>query len=216
VNAVAELADVDPAELRACIEDQRCPWCDRSDLRSLSSHTVRAHGVYAHELRELAGLAPAVPLCAPSLSDCHRQLARDQDTSRWLQRPEVVAAAAAARESNYDEEQRRRRVAHLDAVRDEAIEALRRSVQAEREDPELASARRLARSERRRKFRKGAECPICGAWFCTVVPVGHDYRQRKYCGDECRSEGTRRLRKRTWVRDNLARIADPDGAFASP
>ena len=194
---------VDAAELRACIEDQRCPWCDRKGLRSLSNHTVKAHGVYAHELREMAGLAPDAPLCSSDLSACHRQLARDQDTTQWLHRPEVRAAGAAAREANYDEDQRRRRIEHLNAVRQDAIEAYRRLLQAEREDPQLAAARKVARSQAHRAFRTGAECPICGAWFCSVVPVGKDYRQRKYCSASCAREAKSRLRMRTWLSRNL-------------
>jgi hypothetical protein len=172
-------------------------------LRSLANHTVLVHEVYAHELRELAGLAPDAPLCSPELSDCHRQLARDQGTSRWLNRPEVRVAAAATREANYDDDQRRRRVEHLDAVRDKAIEAFRRSRRAERDDPELAAARRLSRSIGGRARRAGVECPICGAWFCSVAPPGRDYRQRKYCSDTCRREAIHRHRTRTWIRHTL-------------
>lgn len=201
----AEVVDglVDQVRLRECIEAQRCPWCDRDRLRSLANHTVLAHGIYAHELRELAGLAPDTPLCSRGLSECHRQLARDQDTSRWLHRPEVLAAAAATREANYDDQQRRRRVTQLDAVRPKAIEAWRRSLQAQRDNPELAAAQRISRSKAHRKFRVGQECPICGAWFCSVVPPGRDYRQRTFCSDRCRREAIRRVRRRTWMRRTL-------------
>lgn len=192
------------AELRQCVEAQRCPWCDRQGLRSLASHTVRAHGVCADELRQLAGLPRDAPLCSPELSDCHRELALRHETTQWLHRPEVFVASAATREANYDDEQRRRRIEHLDAVREQALEALRRSIQAEKEDAELAQARKIARSKARRRFRAGAECPICGAWFCSAAPVGRDYRQRKYCGAACRGESIRRIRRRTWVRRILA------------
>jgi hypothetical protein len=216
MTAMAELAAtyVDRAELLRCIEAQHCPWCGRSGLRSLSSHTVRAHAIYAADIRELAGLAPNAPLCSEGLSERHRELARSQETGRWLQRPEVLAAAAATREGNYDAEQRSRRVAQLRAVRPDAVEAFRRSIEDEKSDPGLAAARRLARSEARRKLRPGAECPICGVWFCTVVPVGSDYRQRKISSDRCRSEALRRLRTRTWVRHGLAGmgVALPDHA----
>jgi hypothetical protein len=194
---------VDQARLRECIEAQRCPWCDRDGLRSLANHTVRAHAVYAHVLRELAGLAPDTPVCDPALSECHRQLAHEQDTSRWLQRPEVLAAAAATREANYDDEQRKRRVEQLAAARPKAIQAWRRSLQAEKDNPELAVAQKISRSKTHRKFRVGQECPICGAWFCSVVPPGRDYRQRKLCSDTCRREAIRRLRTRTWMRRAL-------------
>jgi hypothetical protein len=127
-------------------------------LRSLANHTVLAHGVYAHELRELAGLAHDAPLCSPGLSERHRELAHDQDPSRWLDRPEVRAAAAATREANYDDQQRRRRVAQLNAVRQKAIDASRRSLQAEKDDPELAVARRRSRS-RAQEIPRGSGMP---------------------------------------------------------
>jgi hypothetical protein len=213
-RAVAMPADVvdrfvDQAMLRECIEAQRCPWCGRDGLRSLANHTVLAHRIYAHELRELAGLSPDTPLCSRNLSECHRQLARNQDTSRWLHRPGVLAAAATTREANYDDQQRRRRVAQLNSVRQKAIEAWRRSLQAEKDNPELAAAQKISRSKAHRKFRAGQECPICGAWFCSVVPPGRDYRQRRFCSDGCRREAIRRLRRRTWVRHTLESLGEP-------
>jgi hypothetical protein len=213
-EAVAGL--VDQARLRECVQAQRCPWCDRGGLRSLANHTVLAHGVYAHELRTLAGLAPDTPLCSRGVSERHRELARDQDTSRWLHLPEVRAAAAAAREANYDDQQRRRRVAHLNAVRQRAIDAWRRSLQVEKDNPALAAARKSSRSKARRKFRPGQECPICGAWFCPVVLPGRDYRQRKFCSDACRGEAIRRLRRRTWVRRSLESLDERAAARSSP
>lgn len=203
---------VDQAKLWGCIQAQRCPWCDREGLRSLANHTVLAHGVYAHELRELAGLAPDTPLCSQDLSERHRELARDQDTGRWLHRPGVWAAAAATREANYGDQQRKRRVAQLNAVRQSAIDAWRRSLQAERDDPELAATQKISRSKAHRKYRVGQECPICGAWFCSVVRPGRDYRQRKFCSDACRREDIRRLRRRTWVRRTLQSLDEPVAA----
>ena len=194
---------VDRATLLAAIEAQCCPWCGRDGLRSLANHTVLAHQIYAHELRELAGLAPDAPLCAPALSECHRELAREQDTHQWLQRPEVLKLAAATREANYDDEQRKRRVEHLAAVRPKAVEAFRRKLRSERNDPELAAARRVARSEVGRSLRAGRECVICGAWFCSVAPVGQDCRQRKTCSEACHSEALRRIRRRAWMRRSL-------------
>jgi hypothetical protein len=195
----------DRAWLQECIEAQRCPWCDRAGLRSLSNHTVLAHRIYAGELRDLAGLPPDAPLCSPELSDQHRRLAREQD-KQWLRRPEVLAAAAATREANYDPEQRRRRRQQLDSVRRKALEVLRRSVQAERRDPALAAKRRIARSKAHRALREGAECPICGAWFCSFCPPGQDYRQPRYCSGPCRGEAFRRLRRRDLARRTLERV----------
>jgi hypothetical protein len=181
----------------------------------LANHTVVAHGVYADDLRALAGLASDTPLCSRGVSERHRDLARGQDTSRWLHLPEVRAAAAAAREANYDDQQRRRRVAQLNAVRQKAIDAFRRSLQVEKDNPALAAARRTSRSKARRKLRAGQECPICGAWFCPVVPPGRDYRQRKFCSDACRGEAMRRLRRRTWVRRSLESLDEPATAHSS-
>lgn len=162
-----------------------------------------AHGIYADELRELAGLAPGAPLCSAALSERHHQLAVEQDTSQWLHRPEVFYAAAASREAHYDEEQRERRVQQLHAIRPQAVEALRRSRQQEKDDPELAAARLTVRSKARRIPREGAECGICGTWFCSVVPPGEDYRQRQYCSEGCLREARRRIRRRTWRRRRL-------------
>jgi hypothetical protein len=150
------------------------------------------------------------------LSECHRELARDQDTSRWLQRPEVRLAGAATREAHYGDEERRRRVEQLDAVRGKAIAAYRRWLAAEKDDPELAAARRIARSKANKKFRVGVECPICGVWFCSVVPPGRDYRQRKFCSDACRGEAIRRLRIRAWVRRSLESLDELAVAHSSP
>ncbi|HEY3142466.1 MAG TPA: hypothetical protein VGJ86_15110, partial [Acidimicrobiales bacterium] len=145
-----------------------------------------------------------------------RQLARDQDTSRWLHRPEVLAAAAATREASYDDQQRRRRAAQLNAVRRKALEAWRRSLQAEKDTPELAAAQKVSRSKAHRKYRAGQECPICGAWFCPVVPPGRDYRPRKLCSERCRREAIRRLRRRTWVRRALASLDEPSRRTTPP
>lgn len=185
--------------MRTCIEEQRCPWCGRSGLRSLANHTVRAHQIYADELRKLAGLAPGAALCSPDLSDQHRELAREHDSHRWIHQPGIALVAAATREANYDDEQRRRRVEHLHAVRRQAIEANRRSAEAARNDPSLAAARRAVRSSAHRSLRPGAECLICAAWFCSVAPVGRDYVQRKTCSDACYRELMRRVRLRTWM-----------------
>lgn len=199
---------VDQSTLRACIEAQRCPWCDREGLRSLANHTVRAHGIYAADVRELAELPGDAPLCSPDLSECHRELALEQDTTRWLHRPEVRLAGAAIREANYDDEQRRHRAEQLNAVRPKALEAVRRLRRAEKDDPELAASRKIARSKARRAFHGGAECPICGVWFCSVVAPGQDYRQRKFCSAACRREGYSRAGRRAWVRRSLGTVAE--------
>ena len=194
--------------LRQMIVEQTCAWCGRENLRSLANHTVLVHGIRAAELRQLAGLPAGAPLCSPMLSDRHRELAIEQQSTDWLHRPEVFLAAAATREARYDAEQRERREQHLNAVRGAALEALRRSQAQERADPDLAAARRIARSTAHRLVRDGAECGICGAWFCSVVEPGKDYRQRQYCSAECRSEARRRVRRRSWRRRVLQVLRD--------
>jgi hypothetical protein len=195
---------IDHAEMRACIAAQRCPWCGKAGLRSLANHTVKVHQIYARELRELAGLPANAPLCAPELSERHGELAREHDFRQWLHRPEVFAASAATREANFDDERRRRRAEHLDAVRAAANAAFQRWLAEERGDAELAAARKIARSQAHRVERAGVECPICGAWFCSYVPVGERYPQRKYCSETCRSEA----RRRTMVRTRMRRLED--------
>jgi hypothetical protein len=175
---------------------------------------VIAHGVYADELRALAGLGPNDAICSKELSETHRQLAIDHDTTQWLHRPEVYTAAAATREANDNEDQRRRRISQLDNIRPHAIKALQHALQIERADPAAAAARKLARSKARRAFRTGAECPICGAWFCSLVKPGTDYRQRTYCSDTCLREGMRRLRRRAWMRQTLAHQTTGGGTAA--
>lgn len=103
----------------------------------------------------MAGLSRVAPVCSPELSDRHRALALEQDTAHWLNRPEVSVASALAREANYDDEQRKRRIEHLASVRNQALEALRRSIRSEKENPELARARKIARSKAHRHFRAG-------------------------------------------------------------
>ncbi len=200
----------DAALLRELIAAQICAWCGRENLRSLANHTVLVHGIRAVELRQLAGLPAGAPLCSPRLSDRHRELAVEQRTTEWLHVPAVAAAAAATREARYDEGQRQRRVEHLKTVRGAALEAMRRSHARERQDPELARERLLARSSAHRLVRDGAECGICGTWFCSVAEPGKDYRQRRYCGADCRTEAQRRGQRRTWRRRALTTLRSSD------
>ena len=195
--------DMEAASLRELIAAQTCAWCGRDELRSLANHTVLVHGIRAAELRQLAGLPANAPLCSPALSDRHRELAAEQRTTEWLHQPEVYRAAAATREAQYDDEQRDRRVQHLAQIRPGAVEATRRSRERERNDPELAAAQLIARSKAHRLPREGAECGICGAWFCSVVQPGKDYRQRQHCSADCLAEAQRRVRRRAWRRRAL-------------
>ena len=190
--------EIEPAVLRDHIAAQACAWCGRQGLKSLANHTVLVHGIRAAELRKMAQLAPTAPLCAPELSGRHRELAIEQDTTRWLHRPDVRLSAAATREEQYDDEQRARRAEHLASVRTDAAEAARRRRQQDQQDPELAAARLLARSAAHRMLRPGSECGICATWFCSATTPGEDYRQRQYCSAECLSESFRRLRRRAW------------------
>ena len=42
--------------IRRCLEEQRCPWCDRDGLKVVASHVSRTHGITPRELRDRAGL----------------------------------------------------------------------------------------------------------------------------------------------------------------
>lgn len=198
--------DVDQALMRELIAAQTCAWCGREGLRSLANHTVLVHGIRAADLRRMAGLPAGAALCSTLLSDRHRELAVEQRTIESLHRPEVFLAAAATREAQYSEKQRERRLQHLAAIRGAAREALLHSQDAERADPELAASRLIARSKAHRLAREGAECGICGAWFCSVVEPGKDYRQRQFCSLDCRAEAQRRVRRRSWRRRVLAEM----------
>jgi ferredoxin len=209
-NSGVPRPDPEPALLRELIAAQICAWCGRGALRSLANHTVMAHGIRAAELRRLAGLPTNAPLCSPTLSERHRALAREQGAVDWLHRPEVFLAAAATPEAQYDDDQRERRVQHLNAVRDAAVQAMQRTKDKERAEPELAAARLIVWSKARRLARDGVECGICGAWFCSVVLPGKDYRQRQYCSAECRREAQRRVRRRAWRRQALKTMHSSD------
>ena len=50
-------------DLRSYIYAQQCWWCGRSGLRVLAQHTSKAHGIMAHDLREMAGLIKGARIC---------------------------------------------------------------------------------------------------------------------------------------------------------
>jgi len=88
------------AALRAYIDAQRCPWCDRGPFKSLAVHTNKVHGVPAAELRELADLTRYAPLCAPETSAKYADLHVGQrlpDSAYAPQRKRRTFSAAGRR-----------------------------------------------------------------------------------------------------------------------
>ncbi len=55
-------------EMRECIKNQWCWWCDSGPWKSLSQHTSHAHGIMAGEIRELAHLYKRAIICSPEQS----------------------------------------------------------------------------------------------------------------------------------------------------
>lgn len=62
--------------VRLFIEAQLCPWCEEGPYKILASHTHRAHGISADELRELAGVTKTTSICDPDHSENCRERQR--------------------------------------------------------------------------------------------------------------------------------------------
>jgi len=58
------------------MREGRCPICKKGGFRSIASHIVQAHGIYAVDLREKMGLARSTSICDPDYArecaDCVR------------------------------------------------------------------------------------------------------------------------------------------------
>lgn len=63
--------------IRTCIEELRCPWCDRHSLIVVASHTSRAHGIGRHELRDRAGLRYSDSILPPEVARAWAERSRE-------------------------------------------------------------------------------------------------------------------------------------------
>lgn len=61
-------------ELRQFISAGQCPWCEKKKhFINIAAHTFQAHGIYADELREMAGLNRSRSVCDPDYSEACRE-----------------------------------------------------------------------------------------------------------------------------------------------
>ena len=65
-----------PAEVRAAIEAQTCPFCGKGPFIIVAGHTQRAHGIDRYELRDLAGLYYSTSITPPEHAAERAQAAR--------------------------------------------------------------------------------------------------------------------------------------------
>lgn len=70
------LKDPTLEELRGCIRDGYCWWCNKGGWKNLALHTYHAHGINAAELKELAFLYKHDPTCSHEFSDKIRNVAK--------------------------------------------------------------------------------------------------------------------------------------------
>lgn len=89
--------------MRRFIEAQQCPWCATGPWKVLAGHTNKSHGVSGSELREMAGLIKASPICSAEISANARKRAIDRGASgalhaapRAQRRPLTYSSAGAA------------------------------------------------------------------------------------------------------------------------
>lgn len=64
-----EIDNPSPKYLRECIDMGFCPWCGRDGFRVLAGHTIRAHGICADDIREMAYLLRHKPTCVKETSN---------------------------------------------------------------------------------------------------------------------------------------------------
>lgn len=78
---VRRMAGKTTAEMRAYVAEQTCPFCDKGPFKSLASHTYRAHGVLADDLRFAAGMTTTDSLSSPEYAARMRGMV-DLDTAK--------------------------------------------------------------------------------------------------------------------------------------
>lgn len=67
------MSDPTPAEVRAAIEAQLCPFCRKGPYKVIASHISRKHDVSPLELRDLGGFNATESICSPEASQSYRE-----------------------------------------------------------------------------------------------------------------------------------------------
>jgi predicted nucleic acid-binding Zn ribbon protein len=140
-------------EMRECIKDGYCWWCGRGGWKSLSLHT-RSHGIFAKDIRELAGLYKHIPTCLPELSYKMSLLP--------CNKLNLIKAQNAPKNKHK---------VMSEAGRKSAIMRLKRFI-----TPEMRHKASLIAAE---KHRKPHQCPICGVIIQTSYPITCSPKCRK-------------------------------------
>jgi len=141
----ARLDDPTVEQLRECIRDGYCWWCDSGPWKVLAGHTSKAHGITAAELRRLAYLYKDTSICSPE----HRYACTQRPQTIHLS-PKFVRKAGVPRVLS----ERGR------------IEATARLIAVSNDDQ-----RRKAGQKAARKTRKPHPCPVCGTMLPTAHPI---------------------------------------------
>lgn len=149
-------------ELRKCIEQGYCWWCQRGGWRRLGQHTAMAHQSYAADLREMAVLLKKVPTCTPNESAVLRERRLALLAQGKVTIPDWRLGLGVPHE--YSEAGRASQREHARHMRKSLTpEVVRRSLEASAE-----------------ATRKPHPCPVCG----TIVPRSTPI----CCSTECRKK----------------------------
>jgi predicted nucleic acid-binding Zn ribbon protein len=74
---IKKLGDPTIDEMRECIKDGYCWWCDTGGYKVLAGHTSKAHGITAAEIRELAHFKKKATICLPEVSAFRKKVFED-------------------------------------------------------------------------------------------------------------------------------------------
>jgi len=133
-------------EMRQCMKEGHCWWCDTGGWIALAIHTYHAHGISADDMRELALVTKCTPTCIPSYS---RTLSLRPCNERNLLR-----AQAAPRAKHHSLS-----TAGLMTARENLAKA---------SGPEQRRRASIISAE---KHRKPHPCPVCGKMLPTSTPI---------------------------------------------
>lgn len=141
----ARLDDPTVEQLRECIRDGYCWWCDSGSWKMLAGHTSKAHGITAADLRRRAYLYKHSTICSP------------EHHYACTQRPQTIHPSPKLR-----------RKAGGDYVMSERqkIEATARLMAVSNDDQ-----RREAGQKAADKTRKPHPCPVCETMVPTAFPI---------------------------------------------